>query len=219
LTPIPPSQPEERQGADVARPTSAHSITVPTEKPAHALSGDGGDASPTGVADLTLFPTWADINNIPAWYSKGADVDELLDTAEALDWLLDSGDVNEIYQPSLHENEPAMMHVEIDNNAEANICTSTSVTTLPHVDSNVESIVPSLPDLFDGTHESTNSFQRLTKSVMSSSAIPISHSVASMGEHLQVLIDDSPMEEHDFVSTILESSNVDGDDDDLAGFV
>lgn len=58
----------------------------------------GGDVSPTGIAD---FPTsWAwHASEPPVWYNKGADVDELLNEAEALDWLADSGDLTESYTP------------------------------------------------------------------------------------------------------------------------
>lgn len=214
LTPMPPSQRAERQINDVARQAGANPIILPAEKPANIYSADIGEISPTGVDDLSLFPSWNDANTIPSWYGKGADVDELLDAADTLDWLLDTGDVNETYQPHLNYHE-TLIQVEVDNKHQV-MNASTSVTTLPHVDSNVDSIVPSLPDLFGGTHESTNSFHHLTKSAISSSMLHASQSVNSMRDHLQVLMD-SPMEEHDFVATILESSNMDVDD--LSGYV
>lgn len=70
-----------------------------------------GEISPTGVMDAA-FPL------IPSWYSKGADVEELLDEADALDWLADSGDLDETYGHILESNTPnevAVVHpVNID---------------------------------------------------------------------------------------------------------
>jgi hypothetical protein len=202
---MPPSQPGDRQVSDGACHAGANPIMLPDDKPVNALSSEVGEISPTSVTDLTLFPSWTDSNDMPSWYAKGTDVDELLDVAETLDWLADSGDLNETYQPP-QNHDTVMIQVEADKPQSLSMNVSTSVTTLPRVDSNIDSIVPSLPDLFDGTHDSTHSFQRFTKSVTSTSLLRPSQSVSSMGAHLQVLMD-SPMEEHDFVATILESNN------------
>ncbi len=80
---------------DIARQAGANPITLPCEhKSAQHVAGE---VSPTVVVD---FPSnWAWTNDAPSWYSKGADVDELLNEAEALDWLADSGDLNETYNP------------------------------------------------------------------------------------------------------------------------
>jgi hypothetical protein len=176
-------------------------ITVPSND-----SGiiTGGENSPTGVVDLCYFPSWLDSKDPPSWYAKGDDVDALLDVADTLDWLADSGDLNEQYLPPFDEvdlepNE-SVAHVRCE------IPTASSVTTLPHVDSNTDSMVPSLPDLFDNTHESSGSFQQLSKGVLTTSHLLLpTPSTASLGDHLHVF--DNPMEEHDFVSTILESSD------------
>ena len=37
---------------------------------------------------------------MPTWYAKGSDLDEILDEAETLDWLADSGDLDENYTPT-----------------------------------------------------------------------------------------------------------------------
>ena len=80
LTPMPN---ESQNVNDVARQAGANPITLPSENknPHQPL---GGEISPTVVVD---FPSnWAWTNDAPNWYSKGADVDELLNEAEALDW-------------------------------------------------------------------------------------------------------------------------------------
>jgi len=107
LTPMPN---ESQNVNDVARQAGANPITLPTEnKNSHQPLG--GEISPTVVVD---FPSnWAWTNDAPNWYSKGADVDELLNEAEALDWLADSGDLNETYNPPIPSHsqlsEPSLM--------------------------------------------------------------------------------------------------------------
>ena len=93
---------------DVARQAGANPITLPSGNKVtqpHYV----GEVSPTGVID---FPSnWAWNSQQPEWYAKGSDVDELLNEAEALDWLADSGDLNENYIPPDHSNlsEPSLL--------------------------------------------------------------------------------------------------------------
>jgi hypothetical protein len=205
---MPPTSPSDSRVNEVARQAGAIPISLPMEDPPTTAIFSGGEISPTGVVDILTYSSWTDTKDAPSWYANGDDVDALLDVAESLDWLTDTGDLNEPYQSSSDEHDQFLNHQDQKTMYGGNANNNTSVTTLPHVDSNVDSIVPSLPDLFDGVHESSNSFQHLTKGVISSSnLLRQSQSVASIGTHLQVF--DSPMEEHDFVSTILESSNVD----------
>lgn len=91
---------------NVARQAGANPITVPCHKTGNAATNafpqpqvGGGNFSPTGVDDIDC-PNWVWNSEAPAWYSKGADVDELLHEADALDWLADSGDLNETYEPA-----------------------------------------------------------------------------------------------------------------------
>jgi SHAQKYF class myb-like DNA-binding protein len=60
------------------------------------------EGSPTGVADIS-FPTFAPPkeHEPPQWYNRASDVDDLLNDADALDWLTDTGDLNETYKPDL----------------------------------------------------------------------------------------------------------------------
>mmetsp|Transcript_2762 Transcript_2762/g.3108 ORF Transcript_2762/g.3108 Transcript_2762/m.3108 type:complete len:755 (-) Transcript_2762:128-2392(-) len=96
---------------DIARQVGANPITLPSsymdKNKMNNFSQAGGDVSPTGVENFLSFPTnWAWQSEAPAWYTKGADVDELLSEAEALDWLADSGDLTEDYQPPVEETIP-----------------------------------------------------------------------------------------------------------------
>lgn len=95
---------------DIARQAGANPITVPSssfvheKNNTHLMSQVGGDVSPTGVADFPNNWTWSAVEP-PIWFTKGADVDELLNDAEALNWLADSGDYDESYTPSPEECE------------------------------------------------------------------------------------------------------------------
>ncbi|EJK68091.1 hypothetical protein THAOC_10768 [Thalassiosira oceanica] len=70
------------------------------------------NVSPTGVADVAAtaaaaLPSWIDASNpTAAWYDAGDGIDTLLDDAEALGWLDDTGDPDEDYPPAVAP-EPA----------------------------------------------------------------------------------------------------------------
>jgi len=114
LTPVtgggdttPPLNTGQQQLNNVARQAGANPITLPSNKMHNTTNNTfsqsqlgSGDVSPTGVADLGNLPNWVWGTEAPAWYNKGADVDELLNEADALDWLADSGDLNETYEPA-----------------------------------------------------------------------------------------------------------------------
>lgn len=196
--PIAPLEPA--QVNDVARQAGANSITLPTEQTCCSPMMGGGEISPTGVFELDLYPTWPDNRDPPSWYAKGSDIDALLDVGGSLDWLEDTGDLHESYQ--LPAGDSAGV-AELGHTTTRN---STSVSTLPHVDSNVGSVVPPLPSLFDGapSSQSLHHMHHVNAS-MSSTKLHESTSTSGMDEHLQVF--DTPMEEDDFVSTILENAN------------
>eukprot|EP00579_Thalassiosira_antarctica_P008621 CAMPEP_0201884900 /NCGR_PEP_ID=MMETSP0902-20130614/17612_1 /ASSEMBLY_ACC=CAM_ASM_000551 /TAXON_ID=420261 /ORGANISM="Thalassiosira antarctica, Strain CCMP982" /LENGTH=1000 /DNA_ID=CAMNT_0048413915 /DNA_START=188 /DNA_END=3190 /DNA_ORIENTATION=- len=59
--------------------------------------------SPTGVADMSLLPSWVDSKNPPSWYNDGSDIDTLLEDADCLNWLSDTGDLVETYAPAMVE--------------------------------------------------------------------------------------------------------------------
>ncbi|GKY95433.1 hypothetical protein MPSEU_000504800 [Mayamaea pseudoterrestris] len=178
---------------DVARQAGANPIIVPNGSSGAAAAG--GEISPTGVADLSMYPSWVDGKNPPSWYAKGADVDALLDISDSLDWLADTGDLQETYQPPLDDFESGDAKERLGDLGSA--MNHTSVATLPHV----ESVVPPLPSLFGDSSSELKKSGEATLCVN----LKVSASATSMDEHLQVF--ESSMEEHDFVSTILENNN------------
>jgi hypothetical protein len=151
-----------------------------------------------------MYPSWTDAKDTPSWYAKGSDVDALLDVADTLDWLTDTGDLHETYQPAHTPIEVAHTMPDPDDQpthglAHAPSVNNMSLNTLPRVDSAVDVVVPPLPSLFDGATEAEEPSKKLSVSQLAESA-----SAATLDEHLQVF--DTPLEEHDFVSTILENT-------------
>jgi hypothetical protein len=197
LTPAPISN-ETLQVNDVARQAGAIPITVPSEHPSLSSPIAEGEISPTGVSDLSIYPSWTDAKEPPSWYAKGGDIDALLDVGDTLDWLADSGDFNEVYQPLVLDIN--------DSNERGCAATNGSFSTLPRVDSNVDSVVPALPPLFAGTSEEGIDGPDLLKS-SSLGDLKMSTSTNSLDAHMHVF--ESQMEESDFVSTILENEKYD----------
>jgi hypothetical protein len=66
-----------------------------------------GNPSPVGV-DQVIYPSWVDAKNPPAWYNDGGDIDFLLEDAECLNWLTDTGDLEETYPPAVVEPSSVM---------------------------------------------------------------------------------------------------------------
>lgn len=112
LTPAPDGGPQQQQVNEVARRAGAHPIVAPGPAPASAYPSSaaylGGEVSPTGVPEI-----WLDHKDPPQWYSSGKDVDELLHEADALDWLSDTGDLNETYDPPPAEAEASRRHAAL----------------------------------------------------------------------------------------------------------
>ena len=148
-----------------------------------------------------MYPSWTDTKDTPSWYAKGSDVDALLDVADSLDWFADSGELHETYEAT-HQVDDAPAIPDIDEKpihglAHTHSVNNMSLNTLPRVDSAVDVVVPPLPSLFDGAADAVEPNKKLNPLIESVST-------ATMDEHLQVF--DSPLEEHDFVSTILENT-------------
>jgi hypothetical protein len=231
--------------SDVARQAGANPISLPTENPSSALNNtSGGETSPTGVTELALYPSWVDAKDMPNWYAKGADVDALLDVGDDLDWLADTGDLNENFQPS-PVTQPVddsivdevadgkMMGVDMDdsmahNNTVASLpMNSASACSLPRVSSDVEAVVPPLPSIFDKAPnaDSLEDDDDDLKEELPLASLPLA-SLSTDNLHLSINGDgihddpddlqvfDNAMEEHDFVSTILEDHH-----DDVEGLV
>mmetsp|Transcript_5719 Transcript_5719/g.8841 ORF Transcript_5719/g.8841 Transcript_5719/m.8841 type:complete len:721 (+) Transcript_5719:386-2548(+) len=66
-----------------------------------------GTPSPVGV-DQVIYPSWVDAKNPPAWYNDGGDIETLLEDAECLNWLNDTGDMEETYPPAVVEPSSVM---------------------------------------------------------------------------------------------------------------
>ena len=74
-----------------------------------AASGIVPNSSPTCVTDMSGFPSWVDAKNPPAWYNNGEDIDKLLEDAEDLNWLCDTGDLDETYPPAVAATAAAVV--------------------------------------------------------------------------------------------------------------
>jgi len=217
LTPVPVAN-MEPQVNEVARQAGANPITLPQDSQ-NVSSLAGGEISPTGVAD------WVDpYKDVPSWYAKGADVDALFDVAETLDWLADTGDLNENYDnvdldnvapvpvntaptmPSSLAPKTVSAPAPTVGTASAAFPSTTSMNTIPRIDSGAQVVVPPLPSLFDGGASGVKS--------SSSAAGPDDHdvdnklvlhnlnstSVSDLAGH----VFDTHDEEEEFVSTILD---------------
>lgn len=172
LTPAPIASADLTQVNEVASKAGANPITVPTEKlPGQPVSGE---ISPTGVNDSAVYPSWADVKDMPSWYAKGADVDCLLDVADTLDWLTDTGDLHDTYDPP---RVPDTTPIEPNDTNTSNLSTD----ALAAMDSDTP--VAALPSLFENGEKKHDS---------------------NIDEHLNVF--DTPMEEHAFVSALLENN-------------
>ena len=136
--------------SDVARQAGADPITLPSEHPNPSADGE---ISPTGVADLSLA-SWVDGKDPPAWFTKGADVEELLDVADTLDWLADPGDTKDNFFPqaeSLEESESLQEgHLETEEGLGSVEIPEPAVVTgvaADLVETPQESVLPAQPTL------------------------------------------------------------------------
>merc|ERR1712161_55824 len=172
----------------------------------------GGEVSPTGVIDLEFYPSW---------YAKGSDVDALLDVADTLDWLADTGDLTETYEEAERLNaantdiDPTQVPSNQINEgqlpkggenvlyASSNNTTSISTNTLPRIDSRAEVVVPPLPSLFDGGVIDGNDNDDPAGSKNRMAGMSSAPSVTNLDEHLF----SSPIEESDFVSCIMNETS------------
>jgi len=211
LTPA-PVQNENIQLNEVARQAGANPIILPADnQPIMIPQASGGDVSPTGVTDVAIFPSWTDAKDMPSWYAKGADIDCLLDVADTLDWLIDNGDLHENYDPpapSLHcqatvEASPPLVPVLIPAShvpsapvielEDLPMLKAPSVNLVDALANDTEGVVPHLPSLFESSEPSVK------KEKETLTHLP----EAEIDDHLDVF--DTPMEEHAFVSALLET--------------
>lgn len=210
---------------DIARQTGANAITLPStlsldKSSTHFSSQVGGDVSPTGVADFSTSWTW-NASEVPEWYTKGSDVDELLDEAEVLDWIADSGDLNEVYTPppedviedhNTFHHTPTQPHVSQMRepsllNLANNVKTEDNNTVQPipvtnqgnslKVISSASLHMPTLPSFF----ESSSDLATMNKSTTKPS---LNNLYSSATEAADAASHDLLFDEQDFVTALLD---------------
>jgi len=214
LTPMP----NESQVNGVARQAGANPITVPNNVSKISQSQyDEGEISPTGVVD---FPSnWAWSEEPPSWYAKGADVDELLNEADALDWLADSGDLNETYNPPPQDHskmsEPSLMSlVDADDIKMEKTFPTADTVPIPIFESSTNlttsassSNMPAFTSMFGSVNNLSN-----MKKVQSTNLSSVSL-FASATEAVDAVVDeenfkllDEQFDEQAFVTALLDHS-------------
>jgi len=196
-----PVQNEIVQVNEVARQAGANAIILPVDIPSFIPQPSGGDVSPTGVTDVAIFPSWTDAKDMPSWYAKGADVDCLLDVADTLDWLTDTGDLHETYLPPAPSLQlqpttvhPTVSHPPLSEPEDLPMLKAPSCNLVDALSNEAEAVVPPLPSLFENPEppakKAKTSLTHLAE--------------AEIDDHLDVF--DTPMEEHAFVSALLENT-------------
>lgn len=97
-------------GAPAPPVPSAQNINDPlAPNPVKAQGQPQGASNPSPVGvDQVLYPSWVDAKNPPAWYNDGGDIETLLEDADALNWLTDTGDLEETYPPAVVEPSSVM---------------------------------------------------------------------------------------------------------------
>lgn len=203
-------EPQSLQVNDVARQAGANPIVLPGEN-ISAPNTAPDTLSPTGVGDIGVFPSWADPKEPPAWYAKGADVDELLNEADALDWLADSGDLNETYSPP----PPSTVATSIDD-TKPDIIPSSS-PTLTVASNEIEPTLETESDTKTGVTYSINTASDALPPVTSSATLKSVDSSSNVMPPLPSLFgSDSDMQEdmkkekassNNLFSTTVEASN------------
>lgn len=175
---------------DVARQAGANSITLPSGNPNKTALD--GEVSPSGVVD---FPSdWAWSTEPPSWYAKGADVDELLNEADALDWLADTGDLQEAYTPpdsTKMTSEPSLMSLVENPSTASVVATSANEANnepmlKEHVAIKTEEVAAPIPVL-----ETSNNMA----SIASNGNMPLLPSMFDSDNHLAGLKKESSVNE------------------------
>jgi len=221
VTPSPSTNGEEDL-SDAAVPAFPHSLAVdPIKVPVLPVISSGGEASPTGVSDVCISSFWKE-STVPLWYSTGADVEELLDDADGLDWLADSGDLDETYGHILSTSKKG---ITSENNGISEVTAieapSGEINPATFLASlSAENGSMSLPSLFDhalNTHMdmqplgSSSKRLKLSMSCFSSATEAMEAAAPSsgnliVGDEQFTAFDGACFDEHAFVSALLESN-------------
>lgn len=225
VTPSPSSNGEEDVSAD-AVPAFPYSLGVdPIKVPVISAIPSTGEASPTGVNEVCLSSFWKE-SNVPLWYSSGADVEELLNDADGLDWLSDSGDLDETYGHILSTSKKGAPYETNDGAGEdgANEATVAEIYPATLLASlSAENGSMSLPSLFDHALNNHTDLQplgssskrlKLSMSCFASATEAMEAAAPSsgnmiVGDEQFTAFDGACFDEQAFVSALLDSSGGD----------
>eukprot|EP00591_Stephanopyxis_turris_P000817 CAMPEP_0195514048 /NCGR_PEP_ID=MMETSP0794_2-20130614/5562_1 /TAXON_ID=515487 /ORGANISM="Stephanopyxis turris, Strain CCMP 815" /LENGTH=539 /DNA_ID=CAMNT_0040642213 /DNA_START=462 /DNA_END=2081 /DNA_ORIENTATION=+ len=211
------------------RQASTNCIKVPQVNKtiaSHGLALDG-ECSPTTVTDIS-FPTFG-VGDAPQWYSKGAEIEDLLEEADTLDWLADSGDLDETYSHMNSKANSVPQSNEIASCSTSESCSEdcepVPVNSSRSVNAN-DGVIPALNSTSGAGSVSTDNFmmalpaltgsdpkrQKISSPELFSSAteaveanLPSVTSTNSVDENFAVF--DSAFDEQAFVSALLESND------------
>eukprot|EP00586_Coscinodiscus_wailesii_P009882 CAMPEP_0172510348 /NCGR_PEP_ID=MMETSP1066-20121228/227787_1 /TAXON_ID=671091 /ORGANISM="Coscinodiscus wailesii, Strain CCMP2513" /LENGTH=488 /DNA_ID=CAMNT_0013289261 /DNA_START=410 /DNA_END=1876 /DNA_ORIENTATION=- len=235
-TPMPapvtaPAQAQHQYQPHTSTSCSNPSIILPTDP------NSIPEGSPTGVTDIS-FPTFAPPkeHEPPQWYNRASDVDDLLNDADALDWLTDTGDLNETYKPDLMSvpltsEDPSLCSTSESEPDEAHIkaCNPTSVAqmkpdmgglnassvvagldALPPVVSSSSMAMDTLPSLFESSGDLPNKRLKVSASGLFSTVTDGADANLPTGtpsmDDEGFSVFDSNFDEQAFVTALLESN-------------
>jgi len=204
LTPHPgyPNQPTTSTGA---------AATTTNASRAKPLSSEPGKDE--SIHDPLSFPTWiwADFKTEPSsWYERAGDVDELLNDADALDWLADTGDLNETYDPTTvqkkgevpsHQSEPSLLSLPLCNPMSM---TSTVLSMAPVPESSLNATALAAPPPLKMI-PSTNILGIGSLPSLSSSASLFAAATDNVDPTYNFPIFEAPFDEQAFVTSLLEN--------------
>lgn len=204
---------------DIARQAGANPITVPSSDKLKSSAQVGGIVSPTGVND---FPqNWVWEADPPSWFSRGADVDELLDEADALDWLTDTGDLTEAYFPppehTVHNlntfSEPSLLSL-VDSDVHIDAHRSRVPAPIPVLESHIDvsgnsTSIQNIPALFESANNLLNSMKKVKSINLSSNSLFASATEAAdaVTDDVQFHLFDAHLDEQAFVTALLDHSS------------
>jgi len=207
LTPHPglPNQPTSTAAAAAAAPMAFAASTSRTKPPSLETAKD------EGIHDPLSFPTWiwADFKIEPSsWYERAGDVDELLNDADALDWLADTGDLNETYEPTTvqkkcevpsHQSEPSLLSVPL---CDPMPMSATALMTSPFIEPSSNPTVLAAPPPLKMI-PSTNMMGIGSLPSLASSALLFAAATDNVDPTYNFPIFEAPFDEQAFVTSLL----------------
>lgn len=144
----------------------------------------------------------------PQWYAKGSDVDELLNEADALDWLADPGEVAESFpiivptQNLAVEAKPNPPEHKADDEV---VVSAKPDQHLPPVVSSCSISMNELPSLFDSSDHLSNKRLKLSTNTLFASHDAAAENSGVEKDDFSFL--DTSFDEQAFVSALLDSND------------